>query len=337
MTETKKVNTQRLTEMAFSYKQAGTVIGAAELDLFSEIDKGVNTVQALAKTLDLSEDVTDKLLIACTAQGLLEKEGDTYRNVPDVERYLVKGKPAYYGEYLIQQTKMEYDQWKDMAAACRRPLQPKGMYQALMRDDPEMARNITVAGYNASISAGYKMAREFDFTSHSLYLDLGGGSGCYSIPACESNPDLRAIVFDFPNVIAVTKEFIEKAGLSDRITTMPGDYVEDEYPNGADVISIIGNFHGTTRDEAEAVIQKAFDAVAPGGAVIISDHMLNDDKTGPIESALFNMFFLAYSRRGYIKTPGEVSEFMKKAGGVDIEISEFIPGSVTRVVGKKPK
>ncbi|MBU2550259.1 MAG: hypothetical protein KKB20_17755 [Proteobacteria bacterium] len=337
MTGGMKLNTKRLTEMAFAYKQAGTLVGAVELDLFTLIDQGRDTVSALAGALDLPEDVTDKLVTACVSQGLLEKNGETYRNTPDVDRYLVRGRPAYYGEYLIGQAKMEYDMWKEIASACRRPVQPVGMYQALMRDDPNMARDVTTAGYNASIAAGYKMARTFDFSSFSLYLDLGGGSGCYSIPACESNPKLKAIVFDFPTVLEVTREFIGKHGLSDRISTRPGDFVRDDLPSGADVISIIGNFHGTTREEAPAVVRKAAAALAPGGALIISDHMLNDEKTGPIESALFNLFFVASSTRGYIKTPAEVAGFMQRAGLENIEVGEFIPGSVTRVVGRKPR
>ena len=195
-----KLSTKKLTEMAFAYKQSGTLIAALEQDLFLKIDQGENTVEKAAKSMGLPVSTADKLMTACTALGLLKKKGEIYANSPDADRYLVKGKKKYYGDFLIHQAKTEYDNWKDLGAAFRRPVMEKSMYHSMMQDEA-FAHALTVAGYNSSIAAGYKLAREFDFSPYSLFLDLGGGSGCYSIPAVLGNPNLRAIVFDFPAVL----------------------------------------------------------------------------------------------------------------------------------------
>jgi cyclopropane fatty-acyl-phospholipid synthase-like methyltransferase len=205
-----------------------------------------------------------------------------------------------------------------------------------MMQDAEFARALTVAGYNSSIAAGRKLAREFDFSPYKLFLDLGGGSGCYSIPAVQNNPDLRALVFDFSTVCTVTEEFIAKAGLTDRITTQTGDFMKDEFPVGADLVGVIGNLHAYSLDETNFVISKAFNAIKPGGGMIIIDYMLNDNKTGPLEAAFHHLGTVATSSGGYVKSTVEMTEFMKQAGAVDIAVHDFIPGSMSRVTGRKP-
>ncbi len=331
----KKLATTGLTNMAFAYKQSGTLVAALELDLFTKIDQGAATVVDLTKVLNLPADPIDKLVTACTALGLLEKKGGRYHNSPEVNRYLLKGAPTYYGDFLYHQAKSEYDSWKDVAAALKKPPASGSRYQNMMKD-ADFARDLTVAGYNSSIAAGYKLAREFDFSPFLLFLDLGGGSGCYSIPAAEKNPDLRCIVFDFPNVLAVTREFIAKAGLSDRITTQPGDFTMDELPKGADVVGIIGNLHAYTLEETRAIIKRGVDVMSPGGSIIVIDYMLNPDKTGPLEAAFHHLGAVVTSSKGVVKSEVEMCDCLRQAGAVDVVVCDFIPGSMSRVTGKKP-
>lgn len=335
-TKSSRLSTKKLTNMAFAYKQSGTIVAALEVGLFLKVSQGENTVEKAAKSMGLPVTIVDKLMTACTALGLLKKKGKNYFNSPEADRYLVKGNKKYYGDFLIHQAKAEYDNWKDLGAALRRPPEKKSMYHSMMQDE-EFARKLTVAGYNSSIAAGYKLAREFDFSPYTLFLDLGGGSGCYSIPAVLSNPKLSAVVFDFPTVIKVTEEFVAQAGLSDRITTVPGDFTMDDLPKGADLVGIIGNLHAYSMDETEFVIKKAFDAVAPGGTLIVIDYMLNKNKTGPLEAALHHLGSVSTASKGCVKSTKEMSALMKKAGAKNIKINDFISGSMSRVTGKKPK
>ena len=231
--EPRKLTTQGLTSMAFAFKQSGTLLTAIELDLFSKISQGAHTIPELGKSLDLPSSVADKLVTACTALGLIEKRNSAYYNSPEVDRYLVRGKERFYGDFLLFQARSEYDTWKNMTPALRQPVSPTGLYHTMMQD-PEIARGITVAGYNSSIAAGRKLAREFDFSPYSLFLDLGGGSGCYSIPACERHRGLRAIVFDFPNVTEVAEEFIANTVEIKKKSKASGRIVASEVRIGKD-------------------------------------------------------------------------------------------------------
>lgn len=328
-----KLTTQRINEMAFSFRHTGTLVAAIELGLFTMLSENPSGPAEIAEKMGVPTENAERLMIACVTLHLLEKRGSKYVNVPDVDRYLVKGKPAYFGDYLAWQTRNDYDSWKNIASIIK---PPKKRYDE-MKHNPQVARAFTVAGYNSSISAGHKLAREFDFSQYSLFLDLGGGSGCYSIAAALRYPNLHCIVFDFPTVTAVAEEYIAEAGLSDRVKTHPGDFSEDPLPRGADLVAYITPLQVYEKDNVQFLINKAFDAVEPGGAILILDYMLNDDKTGPLDSVFRHLGGLSPARQGRVNTPSEFHQYLSNSGFVDIEVSEnFLPGSLGKVIGRKP-
>ncbi len=329
-----KLTTQRLNEMAFAFRHSATLVAAVDIGLFTAISEGAHEPEQVAEKLDTPTENAERLMIACAATKLLEKKGKKYVNAPDVEKYLVKTSPTYFGDWLKWTIKREYDNWKDIANRLRPPR--KGYY--VTKDDPQAAREFTVAGYNSAISMAHKFAREFNFSDYDLFLDLGGGSGAYSIAAAQRHPDIKAIVFDFPNVCKVAEEFIAQGGVSDRVKTQPGDFYYDELPRGADLISYITPLQSYGKDEVQFLINKAFDAVKPGGGIIILDYMLSDDKTGPMEPAFVHLAGgISQTNPGRVNTGAEFREYLSKAGFADIEVSDFVPGHIGKVIAKKPR
>jgi SAM-dependent methyltransferase len=330
-----KLTTQRINEMAFSFRNSAMLIAALELGLFTAVSEGPAGPAEIAEKTGMPVESAERLMITCAALKLLERKGERYVNTPDVDRYLVRGRRTYFGDYLIYQVKNDYDGWKNIASRLK---PPQRTYHA-MAADPRAARAFTTAGYNSSISVGHKLAKEFDFSRYSLFLDLGGGSGCYSIAAAQRYPHLRTIVFDQPNVVAVAQEFIEQEGVSDRVSTVAGDFFDSEFPRGADLISYITPLQAYGPEDVQFLINKAFDAVEPGGGILILDYMMNEDKTGPMDSVFRHLGgLLSQTDPGYVNTAPEFCEYLKRAGFVDIESREnLIPGSVGMVTGKKPK
>lgn len=334
--EGRKLTTQRINEMAFAFRHTGTLIAALELSLFTSVSESEGPAEPsdVAERIGMSAEAAERLMIACAALGLLEDRGGRYVNAPDVDRYLVRGRPTYFGDYLVYQAKNDYDGWKNIASRLK---PPKRTYHA-MAADPQAARAFTVAGYNSSISLGHKLAKEFDFSGYSLFLDLGGGSGCYSIAAALRHPNLRAIVFDQPNVVIVAQEFIEKAGVSDRVTTSAGDFFDSEFPRGADLVSFITPLQAYGPEDVQFLINKAFDAVEPGGGILVLDYMMNEDKSGPLDSVFRHLGgILSPTNPGYVNTAAEFSRYLARAGFVDVAANDrFLPGSVGMVTGSKP-
>jgi hypothetical protein len=323
---------KRINEMSIAFQQAGILWAATEMEVFTKVSNGVDELASLARELGTELEVTDRLLTACCALGLLVQEGGRYSNPPDVERFLVKGKPTYHGDWALYH-KSGYDQWKNLADNMR---PPKGIYDRV-REDPDVARELATSGYHSAIGAGRKFAREHDLSSRSLMLDVGGGSGVYSIMACQKYPDLHAIVCDFPTVLTVTDEFISEAGLTDRIQTQPLDYILDDFPSQADVILICGTLEPRTSEDHQLVIGKAFQALPPGGELILITNMLEADKSGPFEAVFSNLGNVMGPKPwGRIHTPTELTGFLTNAGFVDLVFNDFVPGTYRMVTAQKP-
>ncbi len=329
--------TRRLQEMGNAFKQATTLWAGIELDLFTNVSQGADTVAAVAGKLDITEENAEKLMTACTALGLLDKEGDRYSNAYDVERFLVKGEPFYLGNWALM-GKRRYEDWKDLGDALKRKgdLSILGTYYEKIWETPEGARWLTEATYSAGSGAGRKLAREFDFSNRELLLDLGGGSGAYCIAAAQSSPRLKAIVLDHENVCAVARDFIEKEGLSDRITTHPGDFTKDPFPGRPDVVIMASNLPGYGSEECRAIFKKAYDVMKPGGTFIVISETLNDDRTGPLEPAMWSLAEVLSGSTGHGHTESEVCQYLLDVGYVEVNITDFISGILSRAMGNKP-
>ena len=329
-----KLTTQRVMEIGLSFRQSGAMAAALDLELFTKVSGGTGEPAELAEEIGIPADSTERLMVACAAMKLLEKRGDRYVNAPDVEKYLVKTSPTYFGDWLKWTIKREYDGWKDIANRLRPPR--RGYYAT--KDDPQAAREFTIAGYNSAISMAHKLAKEFNFSDYELFLDLGGGSGAYSIAAAQRHPGIRAIVFDFPNICKVADEFIAQGGVSDRVKTQPGDFYHDGLPRGADLVSYITPLQSYGKEDVQFLINKAFDAVKPGGGIIILDYMLDDDKAGPMEPAFVHLTGgMSQVNPGRVNTGAEFREYLSKAGFTDIETTEFVPGHIGKVTARKPR
>lgn len=329
---------ERLNEMAFGFKKTGALLAAIDLGLFTAVSQGAGTVDEIAAVIGIDPESADRLLIVCSALDLVGATDGRFVNQPDVERYLVKGAPGYFGDYLCYQPRSEYDDWKDLTAHLEpgdRPA-PTPMYEKLM-SDPDEARRFTVAGYNGSIALAHRLARKFDFSPFSRWLDLGGGSGCYSIAACETNPQLTSVIMDFPNVLAITREFVDRHGLSDRITTTPGNFVDDEYPTGCDLVSFITPLQSYMPDEVVGLLTKAVDALVPGGTLLVVDYMLDDAKSGPLDPAFLNLQGMRHGHpMGRVNSGAEFRNYFEQAGAADVDVFWVLQHQLGVITGQKP-
>jgi hypothetical protein len=278
-----RVGTERIQNIGYGFKHAATLWAAIELSLFTRIAEGASTIEEIASACGLSPLNAERLAVACAALGLIEKKDGRYVNAPDVEEYLVEGKPRYFGAWSLM-GKSDFADWLNLGGrlSSLNPPSLLGIYEKLTADQAEM---LTRAMFNVGLGAGFKLAKQFDFSNHRLVLDLGGGSGAYCVALCRRFPNLKAIVFDFPDVCRVTNDLVADAGLSDRIKTQPGDFTRDAFPEGVDVIMLNGNLTQYGPDDVRAIAKKAYQVLPPGGVMHIIAENLNDQKTGPLIAA----------------------------------------------------
>jgi hypothetical protein len=261
-------------------------------------------------------------------------------NLDDVERFLVREKPTFFGDYLRFTIPTEYDDWQGFAGNLQdvsSEMPPSKLYQGDL-NDPERAREFTTAGYNSSIALAHRLAKRFDFSRFGHWLDFAGGSGCYAIAACERHSKLRVTVKDHPNVVPVTREFIAKHGLEERITAEPGDFLKaEDYPGDCDLISYITPLHWYLRDDVMAALGNAFDALPSGGGILIVGYMLNDERSGPVDPAFYHLQAIRDGHyTGHVPSGTEYAAYLHEAGFVDAQYDWLLPNRLGQIEARKP-
>jgi predicted O-methyltransferase YrrM len=182
-----------------------------------------------------------------------------------------------------------------------------------------------------------ELGAHVDLSGATALLDVGGGSGAYDIELARRHPHLRATVFDLPPVCEIAATKVEAAGYEDRIAVAPGDFLADpELPPGHDVVLLSMIMHDWTPEQDLAILRKCYAALPPGGLIVISELLVNDEKTGPPAAALMSLNMLVETfGRNY--TAAEYEEWLRATGFVDVRTVTFeAPGANGAVLARKP-
>jgi hypothetical protein len=276
-----------LYDLSWGYRAARVLHVANEIDIFTTLSDKEMTLDEICQSCHTKPDMTGKLLIACTAMGLLEKRGPQYKNTELSKTYLVRGREFYQGD-IIAHSGTVCNFWNSLEDEVRITARPEKKPEDEHRNFIMGMHNITVAG-RADV-----FINNIDLAGRRKLFDLGGGPGTYSIAACRRYPELEAVVFDLPETISIAKEVIAREGMQDRVTTQAGDWETEAFGEGNDVVLFSNVLHGPG-SKAEIKLKKAYDSMVDGGLLLAQDFLLNDEKTGPLIPALFNVMVGTYS------------------------------------------
>jgi len=328
-----------LMQIISGFWASKTLATAVELDLFTQLSgRGVD-IHELRQLLEIDPRPAEMLLSGCASLGLLEKRGERYYNSPLSEEFLVRGKPYYFGGVITLLDRRRYLPWNRLPEAIKTNRaqtwgDQQGIFEAISAN-PEEQRIFTEGMHSFSVQSGEAVAAAFDFLPYAHLLDVGGGSGAYCIEAARRYPHLRATVFDLPAALEIAREKIAEAGFSDRIKTHPGDFFHEELPKGADVVLLSMILHDWTPEKNRVILKRCFDALPSGGAVIVSELMMNDEKTGPVSAALMSLNMLIETEgRNY--TWAEYTQWLKEVGFREIQrLPVESPGVNGILIGRK--
>ncbi len=311
-----------------------TLAAAVELGLFGALAGCQKaTKEELEADLGLPERPADVLLAACTSLGLLEKDGDHYRNSALSEAVLVPERPDYLGGAVTYFDTRGWRGWGRLAEALRtnRPTtwDPDVQDSPFAAEDQEMLGQFFGAIHNLSRSIARAVANAYDFSGHDRLLDVGAGSGSFPIELCRAYPGLTATCYDLPHVVPLAQAEIDKAGMADRITTVTGDFFADEQlPGGHDVALLSAILHDWDEDTGRMLLAKCHDALPPGGALLISEMLLDDDRTGPPSAALMGLNMLVETEGGRNYAETEYRDWLLDAGFREVTRVPCGPGLV---------
>lgn len=175
------------------------------------------------------------------------------------------------------------------------------------------ARRLTLSLAGRARNVAPVLAEVYPLTSARCLLDVGGGSGLYSIAYLEKHPHLRAIVWDRPEVLKVAEELAREAGVSDRLVCQPGDMFRDSPPSGCDVVLLSNILHDWDVPECRVLVQRCAQALPSGGELLIHDVFLSDALDGPLPIALYSAaLFVLTEGRAY--SAGEYRQWLTEAG-----------------------
>ncbi|MCZ6642506.1 MAG: methyltransferase, partial [Gammaproteobacteria bacterium] len=211
-------DTVRLQRISKAFWESAALMSAVELNTFTAVSEGHNTIDMAAEAMNIEPLNAERLMTVLVAMGLLHREGDTFYNDEDAERFLVSGKNTFVGPWMLF-GKPRWNAWGNLTEhlrVCEDEQRLLGMYDETFT--VERARDYHKATYSIGMGAARRFHRQIDLSSRHKIMDIGGGSGCYCIVAAQSYPKITAEVLDLPPVVVVTREYIEANNVADRVT-----------------------------------------------------------------------------------------------------------------------
>jgi 2-hydroxy-4-(methylsulfanyl)butanoate S-methyltransferase len=325
-----------VSAIAYGFMGSQALFAALELGLFTTLSEEPCGLDALATRLKAPSGPLSVLLTTCQALGLVTWDGAIYANSPAAQRFLVRTAPGYVGDYYVRQVStLIYERLPLVRALLAgQPVEPLDYTHTLAA--PHVTEEFIRGQHAGSLGPARLLARTHDFSRSARLLDLGGGSGAFAIEAVTRVPSLSAMVFDLPQVISVTEQIVEEAGLTSRITCIAGDLRTDPWPEGAGVILLSYIVSCYAPDALDVLLARALDYLPAGGQLLVHDFALHPDRSGPRNTALFLFGQLTASAQTHAYTVDDLSAAMRRAGYVDVTAQPFLPDLTFLAQGRKP-
>ncbi|HUJ29672.1 MAG TPA: methyltransferase [Candidatus Acidoferrum sp.] len=318
---------ERLDQMIRGFMPSRCILTALELDVFTAVGDGANA-EEIGTKIRASVRAVGMLLNALVALGLLHKNGDEYQNTPESARFFMQGSKDNHRNGLLHTANI-WHRWNTLTDAVR-----TGTCVPIDRDDtPEWRRNFIAGMQRNAKDRAPLVVKALGTADVRRVLDLGGGSGAYSIAFAKASPDVRCEILDIPEVVPLTAEYVSKAGVLGQVSLRAGDMLQGDFGSGYDIIMLNAICHMFSEEQNRDIFRRARLALAPNGRLVVQDFILNSDKTGPRHAALFSLNMLVATHAGASYSESEYTQWMKAAGFTEVcRIS--LPGPSGLLVGR---
>jgi SAM-dependent methyltransferase len=332
-----QVNPLRLIQHMWGFAPTLILDTATRMRLFDYLENGAKTARELASKTGSSLRGITSLLNALVGLEFLKKRKDRYALTPESASFLVSHKPDYHGGLLRHISGQMLPTWLHLSESVRtgEPVTAVNQQDGGAEFFAELVEGIFPMSYRAAQTAGRHLGIG-NLTEEASVLDIGAGSGVWGIALAQQSPHLKITAVDWPKVLEVTKKIIERYGFADRLRTAPGDLLEADFGTGHRFATIGHILHSEGRDRSRRLLKKVYDALAPGGSVVIAEFMPNNERTGPANALIFSINMLVHTREGDTFTFREMSEWLRAAGFTNIRLLEA-PAPSPLLIATKPK
>lgn len=330
---TKALDPMTVARVSSAYWHSKVLHVANRLGVFNRLAGKALSAGELARETGADERGLDILLIAATSLGFLERLNGRYRNSPLANTFLVKTSPRYQGG-IVSMFESWYPTWDKLYHAV---VTGKPPVQKPHDQGEEATRTYIYGMHYRGVAQAQLLAKKIPLKGRSHLVDIAGGPGTFSIMFCKQNKGLSATVIDQPQTLTVTREIIASHEMTGRVHTKPGDYLNEAFGSGYDAALLSSMLNQESPAVVQDIFRKTHQALAPGGLVIVQDQMLNDNKSGPVLSAMIGVNQLLHTPGGSAHSGQEVAEWMAAVGFSKIRrVAMPAPSPFTVLTGVKP-
>ncbi len=329
----------KIMQLGMGFWGSKTMLSAIELEVFTHLGHGPLPLSTLRDRLGLHERSAHDFFDALVALGLLDKNDGHYANTPETAHFLDKARPSYMGGMLEMANNRLYRFWGDLTAALKTGLPQNelkhggpGLFEAVY-ENPAKLEQFLRAMTGLSMAANVEVARQFPFDQYKTHIDIGGAQGGLPVQVALAHPHITGGNFDLPVVRPVFEAYAKSFNLLDRLKFHPGNFFEEELPR-ADVLSMGHILHDWNLEEKKALIRKAYNALPDGGALIVVESIIDDDRSQNAFGLLMSLNMLIETPGGFDFTGAACRGWLEEAGFRETRVAH-LAGPDSMVIGIK--
>jgi O-methyltransferase/methyltransferase family protein len=334
----RELTPDKITQLGFGFWGSKNFLSAVELGVFTELAKGPQDSESLRTRLDLHPRSARDFFDALVSLGMLERNNGQYANTPEADLFLDRAKSGYLGGILEMCNARLYSFWGDLTTALKtgepqnEAKQGEDFFAALYAD-PARLKQFLSAMTGLSMGIAKALARQFPWANYKSFVDVGGAQGCVPVQLALAHPHLAGGNFDLPVVGLIFEEYVQSFGLGQRLSFYPGDFFKDPLPC-ADVIIMGHILHDWGLEEKRQLIAKAHAVLPKGGALIVCEAIIDDQRRQNTFGLLMSLNMLIETQAGFDFTGADCSGWMRDAGFKETRV-EPLCGPDSMVVGIK--
>ncbi|HZZ42442.1 MAG TPA: methyltransferase [Tepidisphaeraceae bacterium] len=333
-----EVSPDAIMQLAFGYWGSKTLLSAVELGLFTELAKGPLTLHEVSSRVGLHERSARDFLDALVALGMLKREQDKYANTAATDLYLDRGKPIYMGGMLEMMSARLFRFWADLTEGIKtgepqNEAKHGGDLFDTLYSNPQRLEQFLSAMTGLSLGIAHAMAEKFPWSQYQSFVDIGVAQGGLPVVLAQAHHHLTGIGADLACVRPIFEKYVASHGLRERLRFAPLDFFREPLPK-ADVVIMGHILHDWDLPTKKMLLGKAYDALPAGGALIVFEAIIDDDRRSNAFGLLMSLNMLIETRGGFDYTGADCATWMREAGFKQTRI-EHLSGPDSMVIGVK--
>ena len=337
--EAAQVTPDAILQLGLGFWGSKALLSAVELGVFSELaEAGALEGDALRERLGLHPRSATDFFDALVALGMLDRDEGRYANTPATELFLDRAKPSYIGGILEMNNARLYGFWGSLTEGLRTgvpqsEVKQGGNFFETLYADPERLAQFAQAMSAISIGAGQAIAAKFPWRDHSNVIDIGCAEGAVPVQIALAHEHISGGGFDLPPLEPIFDSFVSGFGLGERLSFTAGDFFADPLPQ-ADVLVMGHILHDWDIDEKRLLLHKAYEALPDGGALIVYEAIIDDERRSNAFGLLMSLNMLIETPGGFDFTGADCRTWMQETGFREAYV-EHLVGPDSMVVGIK--